>query len=348
MKLFKILILIFLFSLTACKSVKKYPDLKDGLYAEIQTTKGNILLELTYDKTPFTVANFITLAEGTNNSVTDSLKGKRYYDGLKFHRVIQDFMIQGGDYLGTGEGGPGYSFPDEFPKDSLNNLLLKHDKPGVLSMANAGAETNGSQFFITHKDTQWLDGKHTVFGQVIIGMEVVNTIVQNDIINKIEIIRVGKEAKKFDAPKVFDASMKNYKDAQRLKEEQFEKEKAEFLSKMGEPTAKLYTSGLKILIKEEGTGKKVESGLLVQVHYSGYFVDGKMFDSSFNRGVPFEFRPGVDRVIAGWTEGIPMLREGTKAVLFIPYHLGYGDVARPGMPAKSDLIFEVEILKVSK
>ncbi|MCM2302779.1 MAG: peptidylprolyl isomerase [Flavobacteriaceae bacterium] len=347
MKLLKILILFILISLTACKSAK-YPDLKDGLYAEIQTTKGDILLELTYEKTPFTVANFVSLAEGTNTNTIDSLKGKRFYDGLKFHRVIKDFMIQGGDYLGTGEGGPGYTFPDEFPKDSLNNLLLKHDKPGVLSMANAGAETNGSQFFITHKDTPWLDGKHTVFGQVVVGQEVVNIIAQDDIIKKVEIIRIGKEAKKFDATKVFESSMKVYKDAQRVKEEQFEKQKAEFLSKMGENTAKELPSGLKILIKEEGKGTKVESGYLVKVHYSGYFVDGKMFDSSFNRGVPFEFRPGVDRVIAGWTEGIPMLREGTKAVFFIPYYLAYGDMARPGMPAKSDLIFEIEVLKVSK
>ncbi|MDP2088421.1 MAG: peptidylprolyl isomerase [Flavobacteriaceae bacterium] len=347
MKLFKFFILFILLSLTACKTAK-YPDLKDGLYAEIQTTKGDILLQLTYDKTPFTVANFVSLAEGTNTNTTDSIKGKPFYDGLKFHRVIKDFMVQGGDYLGTGEGGPGYSFPDEFPKDSLNNLLLIHDKAGVLSMANAGPETNGSQFFITHKDTPWLDGKHTVFGQVVFGQEVVNNIEQDDIMKKIDIIRVGKDAKKFDAAKVFKSLMKVYKDAQRAKEEQFEKEKSEFLSKMGESAAKQLPSGLKILIKEEGKGKKVESGLLVQVHYSGYFVDGKMFDSSFNRGVPFEFRPGVDRVIAGWTEGIPMLREGTKAVFFIPYYLGYGDVERPGMPAKSDLIFEVEVLKVTQ
>ncbi|MDO9260743.1 MAG: peptidylprolyl isomerase, partial [Flavobacteriaceae bacterium] len=220
MKLFKFSILFVLITLTACKTAK-YPDLKDGLYAEIQTSKGDILLQLTYDKTPFTVASFVSLAEGSNKNVTDSIKGKRYYDGLKFHRVIKDFMIQGGDYLGTGEGGPGYSFPDECPIDSLNNLILKHDKAGVLSMANAGPETNGSQFFITHKETPWLDGKHTVFGLVILGQEVVNAIVQDDIIKKIEIIRIGKDAKKFDAVKVFDASMKNYKAAQRQKEEQF-------------------------------------------------------------------------------------------------------------------------------
>lgn len=346
MKLFKFSILFILATLTACKSAK-YPDLKDGLYAEIQTTKGDILLELTYDKTPFTVANFVSLAEGTNKSATDSLKGKRYYDGLKFHRVIKDFMIQGGDYLGTGEGGPGYTFPDEFPKDSLNNLLLLHAKPGVLSMANAGAETNGSQFFITHKDTPWLDGKHTVFGQVIVGQEVVNAIAQDDLMKKVEIIRVGKVAKKFDAAKVFESSMKEYRDAQRVKEEQFEKEKAEFLSKLGENEAKLLQSGLKILIKEEGKGRKVEMGLLVQLHYTVYFVDGKILESSRNSS-PLEFRPGVNPVIAGWTEGIPMLREGDKAVFFIPYYLAYGDMARPGIPAKSDLIFEIEVLKVMK
>lgn len=347
MKLIKFSVFLVLISLTACKTAK-YPDLKDGLYADIQTTKGDILVQLTYEKTPFTVANFVSLAEGTNKKVTDSIKGKPYYNGLKFHRVIKDFMIQGGDYLGTGEGGPGYQFPDEFPKDSLNNLLLKHDKAGVLSMANAGPETNGSQFFITHKDTPWLDGKHTVFGQVVVGQEVVNAIEQNDLLKKVEIIRVGKNAKKFDAAQVFESQMKDYEEAQRIKIEQLEKDKAEFLARMNEGAAKQLQSGLKILIKEEGNGKKVESGMLVQVHYSGYFVDGKKFDSSVDRGQPFEFRPGVDRVIAGWTEGIPLLREGTKAVLFIPYYLAYGDMPRPGIPAKSDLIFEVEILKVTK
>lgn len=347
MKLINFSILFVLIALTSCKTVK-YPDLKDGLYAEIQTTKGDILLQLTYDKTPFTVANFVSLSEGTNTYVTDSIKGKRFYDGLKFHRVINDFMIQGGDYLGTGEGGPGYTFPDEFPKDSLNNLFLKHDKPGVLSMANAGVETNGSQFFITHKDTPWLDGKHSVFGQVVVGQEVVNTIVQDDIIKKIEIIRIGKEAKKYDALKVFDSSMKKYLAAQRLKEEQFELQKSEFLSKMGENAAQQLPSGLKILIKEKGVGKQIVSGVKVQVHYSGYFVDGKMFDSSVSRGMPFEFTPGVDPMITGWTEGITRLTEGSKAVFFIPYYLAYGDQPRPGIPAKSDLIFEIEVLKVFK
>ncbi len=347
MKLIKLSILFILLALTACKTAK-YSDLKDGLYADIQTSKGDILLQLEYEKTPFTVANFVSLAEGINTHVTDSLKKKRFYDGLKFHRVLKDFMIQGGDYLGTGGGDPGYSFADEFPKDSLNNLLLLHNKAGVLSMANSGADTNGSQFFITHNATPWLDGKHTVFGQVIVGQEVVNVIEQNDLIKKIEIIRVGKAVKKFDAAKVFEQKMKNYEDAKRLKVAQLEKDKADFLSRMNEKEAKQLTSGLKILIKEAGKGKKVENGMLVQVHYTGYFVDGKKFDSSVDRGVPFEFRPGVDRVIAGWTEGIPMLREGDKAVLFIPYYLAYGETPREGIPVKSDLIFEVEILKVMK
>lgn len=345
MKQFNVIILGILMAFTSCKSVK-YSDLKDGLYAEIETTKGTILLQLNYDKTPFTVANFVSLAEGSNTYVNDSLKGKRFYDGLKFHRVIKDFMIQGGDYLGTGEGGPGYSFSDEFPTDSLSNLLFKHDKAGVLSMANAGPQTNGSQFFITHKDTPWLDGKHTVFGQVVIGQEVVNAIEQNDLIKKVKIIKVGKDAKKFEAVKVFDNHMKKYLAEQRQKEIQLEKQKAEFLSKMGESSAKQLQSGLKILIKQEGKGKQVQNGLKVQVHYSGYFVDGKIFDSSVSRGIPFEFIPGVDPMIAGWTEGIPMLREGTKAVFFIPYYLAYGEMGRQGIPPKSDLIFEIEIMKV--
>ena len=174
-------------------------NINDGIFAEIETTKGKILLKLEYQKTPVTVANFISLAEGTNNFVTDSkLKGKPFYNGLKFHRVIKDFMIQGGDPLGNGSGNPGYKFKDEFTD-------LVHDKAGILSMANSGPSTNGSQFFITHKDTPWLNGKHTIFGRVINGMEVVNAIVQDDIINKITITRKGAAAKAFDASKVFSA-----------------------------------------------------------------------------------------------------------------------------------------------
>ena len=162
------------------------------MYAKINTTKGEILIKLEYEKTPLTVANFVGLAEGTLKNNKKEL-GTPYYNGLKFHRVIADFMVQGGCPDGNGTGDPGYKFADEFHPD------LKHDKGGILSMANSGPATNGSQFFITHKETSWLDGKHSVFGHVVEGMDVVNAITQDDIINSVTIVREGAAAKAFDA-----------------------------------------------------------------------------------------------------------------------------------------------------
>ncbi|WP_333877990.1 peptidylprolyl isomerase, partial [Flavobacterium sp.] len=181
-----------------------------GIFAEMETDKGKIVIQLEYQKTPITVANFISLAEGTNNAVTDAnLKGKPFFDGLKFHRVItknngdqQDFMIQGGDPAGNGSGGPGYAFKDEFT-DAV------FDKPGILAMANSGPKTNGSQFFITVAPTTWLNGRHTIFGYVTKGMDVVNKIKRDDVIKKVTINRVGAEAKKFDAAKIFADYMAN-------------------------------------------------------------------------------------------------------------------------------------------
>jgi cyclophilin family peptidyl-prolyl cis-trans isomerase len=182
---------------TTAKTTPKTPAVIEGIFATIATNKGNIVVQLEYQKTPVTVANFISLAEGKNTFVTDEkLKGKPFYDGLKFHRVIKDFMIQGGDPSGNGSGGCGYAFKDEFTD-------LKFEKGGVLAMANSGPATNGSQFFITHKDTPWLNGKHTIFGHVTQGMEIVNLIAQDDVILKITITRKGTLAKAFDAPKVF-------------------------------------------------------------------------------------------------------------------------------------------------
>ncbi|MBS1582090.1 MAG: peptidylprolyl isomerase [Bacteroidetes bacterium] len=174
-------------------------DLGEGLFATFKTTKGTIMCKLEYAKTPVTVANFVALAQGKQHN-TAKPDGTPYYDGIVFHRVIADFMIQGGDPTGTGRGGPGYVFPDEF------DPTLKHDRPGTLSMANAGPGTNGSQFFITHKDTPWLDGKHSVFGYVVSGQDVVNAIQQGDKIEKVTIEAKGKDAKAFDAVKVLAAN----------------------------------------------------------------------------------------------------------------------------------------------
>ena len=274
------------------------PSADSGIFAEIETDRGTIKLRLEYKKTPITVANFIALSEGTNASVTDEkFKGKPFFNGLKFHRVIADFMIQGGDPQGNGTGGPGYAFKDEFTD-------AKFDKAGILAMANSGPKTNGSQFFITHKETPWLNGKHTIFGEVLSGQDVVNAIKQDDVIKKITLIRKGEEAKKFDAPKVFATYMAN-KAGEDAKDAAIEAEKnkaqnelaakklAEYKAKyssvidakvkyLNESKAKATetASGLKYIITQKGAGKKPENGANVYVHYAGYLEDGTLFDSS--------------------------------------------------------------------
>lgn len=297
-------------SLAQTKNAKPKPVVLEGIFAEIYTNKGKIALQLEYVKTPITVANFITLAEGKNEFVTNDRKGKPYYDGLKFHRVIANFMIQGGCPLGTGAGDPGYKFKDEFDPS------LKHDKPGILSMANSGPATNGSQFFITHKDTPWLNNKHSIFGHVIEGQKVVDAIAQDDVIEKVVIVRKGKLAKAFNAEKVFSEYMKikpelDKKEAEenRIKTEAAAKLEAEKRKKEAEAKAiadkemkeklgpllaakvaelaalkaKTTTtaSGLQYYILQKGTGVKPTEGKDIYVHYAGYLEDGTLFDSSY-------------------------------------------------------------------
>jgi peptidylprolyl isomerase len=316
----------------------------DGLYALVNTTQGDILLKLAYDKAPVTVANFVALSEGTMpNSARKP--GEAYYDGLKFHRVIADFMIQGGDPAGNGSGGPGYSFKDEFHPD------LRHSGPGVLSMANAGPGTNGSQFFITHKETAWLDDKHSVFGNVVSGQEVVDAIQQGDKINSIRIIREGEDAENFNAMGVFNAyleekKMEDMKVAARSQTiDQFEAWVAE-----NYPEAQKHESGIYYLQTQapaEGAQAPTSGTSTVSVHYTGKFVDGEKFDSSRDRGEPISFPLGQGRVINGWDEGIALMKKGEKGTLLIPYTLGYGERGFPGaIPPKATLVFDVELVDI--
>ena len=292
-------------------------------------------MNLEFKKTPGTVGNFVALAEG--NLENDHKKqGTPYYDGLKFHRVIEDFMIQGGCPSGTGSGGPGYQFDDEIHPD------LKHDGPGVLSMANAGPGTNGSQFFITHGATAWLDGKHTVFGKVTEGQDVVDQIQQDDLMDKVEIIRVGEEAEAFNAVEAFrtfeGAREKRIAEAAAAREAELEKLAAGF-----EKTA----SGLRYNIIQKGKGKQATKGAMVSVHYKGQLADGTVFDSSYARKQPIEFAVGVGQVISGWDEGIQLLKVGDKARMVIPSDLAYGSRGAGGViPPDATLIFDVELMNV--
>ncbi len=307
----------------------------DGIYAKITTEKGEILIRLTHDKTPGTVGNFVALAEGNleNEAIP---QGKPYYNGLKFHRVIADFMIQGGDPAGSGAGGPGYTFDDEFHPE------LKHSGPGVLSMANAGPGTNGSQFFITHVETPWLDGKHTVFGHVVEGQDVVNAVAQGDTMQSVEIVRVGAEAEGWNAVESF----RQFNGAKAEREAAAKKQQEELLGTLSEGF-EVTESGLRYKINEKGNGAKAKKGKMVSVHYKGMFADGGVFDSSYQRGKPIDFPVGIGRVIAGWDEGIQLLQVGDKARFVIPGYLAYGERGAGGIiPPNATLVFDVELMDV--
>jgi peptidyl-prolyl cis-trans isomerase A (cyclophilin A) len=309
--------------------------MENGIYAKFNTAKGAILVKLTHDLTPGTVGNFVGLAEGNlENKV--KLQGNKYYDGLKFHRVIPDFMIQGGCPQGTGTGGPGYSFDDEF------HPTLKHNRPGVLSMANSGPASNGSQFFITHVPTEWLDNKHTVFGHVVEGQDVVDAVAQGDSLDSVEIVRVGDEAQKWNAIEAFITfkGERNKRDAAL---------KAEAEAKMEQLAAGFdkTESGLRYKMIQKGNGKKAENGKTVSVHYTGQLEDGKVFDSSYPRKKPIEFPLGMGNVIEGWDEGIALLQVGDKARFVIPSDLAYGTRGAGGViPPNATLIFDVELMDV--
>ncbi|MGM5629710.1 peptidylprolyl isomerase [Apibacter raozihei] len=349
----KIMAVCLILTLINCKTLEidkqTYDSLENGLYANIKTNKGDMLVKF-YDKeSPVTVANFIGLAEG--KIPNDAKKaGVPFYDGIIFHRVIKDFMIQTGDPQGTGMGGPGYRFEDE-----KNDL--KHSGTGILSMANSGPNTNGSQFFITEVPTPWLDGRHTIFGAVIKGLEVVNTIansktgaqdkpVETISMEKVSIITKGDEYKNYDAAHFFAEN----KDliSERNKKWQEEKDKLA-TTKLEELKSGMTQtpSGLFYKITENGNGSQAKAGDTVSVHYEGSLTNGNVFDSSFARNEPIEFPLGKGMVIQGWEEGIALLKEGDKAEFLIPPALGYGAQGAGGgvIPPNAWLLFKVELVK---
>ena len=376
-----------LMSATSCNS--QYPDLENGLYADIVTNKGTMTAKLNFEKTPVTVANFVALAEGDHPMLADSLKGKKFYNGQIFHRVMDKFMIQGGDPLSNGTGGPGFKFEDEFHPD------LKHDKPGILSMANGGPNTNGSQFFITEVPYPSLDNRHTVFGELVKGVEIQDTIsnvevtkpsnkpIEDVIILDVNIIRIGRDAKSFNASKTFTEELPKLKEKQeKLREEQRlkaeEEQKAreaknaeaaltvkplidDYLSK-----SKASASGLKTYFINRSNGEKPKPGTNVKINYEGYFADGRLFDSNLKdieekhgmlnpmkvqrnmyNPMPMKISPDA-RMIPGFKEAVAQLSVGDKAYFYLPYHLGYGERANGPIPAKTDLIFIIEMVEIVK
>jgi cyclophilin family peptidyl-prolyl cis-trans isomerase/FKBP-type peptidyl-prolyl cis-trans isomerase len=367
MKKLSFLILILTLGLASCQE-SKYPDLEDGVYAEFNTNKGVFVAKLHNEETPLTVANFVELAEGKNELVDSAYKGKKYYNGLIFHRIIKDFMIQGGDPLGTGSGSPGYTFPDEFSDN------LKHDKKGILSMANSGPATNGSQFFITLKETPWLDGKHSVFGEIVIGQDIVDTLgavetskpgdkpVEPVVINELNIIRVG------------GADVTSFNDAMAAAEEKVKEEQAASLA-VASATAEVLASdlekaeempsGIKVYFNEKGSGVKPVEGSKIKMNYAGYLVNGSLFDSNIEEiakkyGVydnrradaggyaptPTDYSKDA-QLIPGFREGLLMMSVGDKITLLIPAHLAYGDRGIPNLiPPGSDLIFNLELVEI--
>ncbi|MAW94578.1 MULTISPECIES: peptidylprolyl isomerase [unclassified Leeuwenhoekiella] len=378
---------VFLIALTfiAC-SGDQYPELKDGLYARVKTNKGTMIIELFYDKAPATVANFVSLAEGTNPLADSIYKKKAYYDGLTFHRILKEFMIQGGDPEGTGMGGPGYKFHDEF------NPELKHDTIGLISMANSGYGTNGSQFFITLAPSPHLDAYneagelrncenpkiscHSIFGKVVEGYDVLQKIANVEMLNpatgkpkvpvkieEVEIIRNGKEARFFDAPKVFTREIDEKEKLRKKAEEEARKRKEvkrqEFEKFRKE--ADSLPSGLTYVITKSGSETKPKRSQRVRVNYAGYFADGELFDTNIKeiadswekqtRPQPDMYEPvkipyGPEaEMISGFKEGIQQLNYGDKAVLFIPYYLGYGERGYRIIPPRTNLVFEIELLE---
>lgn len=303
----------------------------EGIYADMETSKGLVSFRLAYEKAPLTVMNFIGLAEGILKN-NQKAKGVPFYDGLGFHYVKNDFVLIGGCPIGDGTGGPGYTFRNEF------NDSLKHSGPGILSMANSGADSNGSQFFITFRDTSALDNLHSVFGKVIgDGMKVINSIQAKDKIKSIKIVRIGEKAKSF-----------------KVTQERFDRMKTPptlfNIAKRRWPDLKKMDTGLMYIVNQEGLKdtKKPSKGSMVSVHYTGKLLNGQIFDSSVRRGQAFEFPVGKGQVIKGWDIGIMDMVKGEKRTFIIPPELGYGLYGKPpAIPGNAALVFDVELIDIN-
>jgi len=361
----QLILLVTTLALTFGGCTSQYPALDDGLYAEFVTNKGTFVAKFYHESTPLTVANFIELAQGTHPQVDSAYQNKPFYDGLTFHRVIKDFMIQGGDPKGDGTGNPGYAFADEIV-DSLS-----HKAKGILSMANSGPATNGSQFFITLKETPWLDGKHTVFGEIVLGQEIVDSIGQvatskpgdkpNDplVIQSIQIINKGVTAPSF-AGELAKIESNNQEKAERVAGV-ISAKKIEL--DLLEETVDAYPSGIKIHWNHQGKGMKPALGANVRFNYAGYLTDGVMFDTSIlsiaeayeqvnlQRKANNQYQPMMSQysqesaLVPGFKEGLLEMSIGDRITLFIPSHLAWGPQgAGSVIPPNSDVIFELELL----
>jgi FKBP-type peptidyl-prolyl cis-trans isomerase len=310
-------------------------SLPNGLYAEITTERGIIICSLEYQKTPLTVANFVGLAEGTLKA--NGATGRKFYDGLTFHRVDAGFVVQGGDPKGDGSGGPGYEIPNETSPD------LRHDAPGVLAMANAGPDTNGSQFYITMRAADWLDGGYSIFGHVVQGMNVVTSLAVGDHMKTVRILRVGAGAGAFSVTqKGFDAQLaKAWTDVAARKKQERLRAIADIQKRW--PHLTTTKSGLMFEILKKGSGGSPTPTSTVSVNYTGTLLNGKVFDSTESRGKPAVFT--VNRVIKGWGEALVSMKRGEKRRLVIPPELGYGAQGYPGaIPPDAFLVFEVELI----
>jgi peptidyl-prolyl cis-trans isomerase A (cyclophilin A) len=321
--------------LTLIISLPSQAKLEEGLYANLHTNQGDIIVKLEFEKTPLTVINFVGLAQGTKHSNIQT--GKPFYNGLKFHRVIDNFMIQGGDPKGNGMGGPGYQFMDEITD-------LKHDNGGTLSMANSGPNTNGSQFFITHKVTPWLDGKHTVFGHVVKGMSVVNRIKQNDFIRKVNIIRIGDKAKNFQTDEAaFQATNAKYTSKEEKKLTQKKQNLVKFVNQ-SYPNAKLMKAGHFVEINQIGEGNQPKKGDLVKVNLSIDLDDGTSIQKAEK---PLPLAAGSGTIIKLIDNQVLQMTAGEKRTIIAPFNQIYGDSKRGNLPQDTILIFKLELLSIN-